>query len=197
MSQNYLSQKELIIASSNKGKVKEFKKLLESFPLRISSQPEGIYLEETGKTFQENARLKALTLAQITGKLSLADDSGLCVDALNGAPGIYSARFGNTDEERISRLLYQMKLIKKRNANFHSALCIASPKKEILLEVEGISEGVITTKKRGVKGFGYDPIFEVISIGLTYAEMSVEQKFTFGHRGKAFKQLEPLIKKIL
>ena len=195
--ENNLSELCLVIGSSNSGKIKEFRNLLSNFPFKILSQPEGLSVEEDGKTFAENARLKAIAVANMTGKLSLADDSGLTVKALSGAPGIYSARYANTDQERIFRLLKEMKDCDDRSARFHSALCIAKPNNDVLIEVEGICEGLITSSPRGSYGFGYDPIFEVFGTRLTFAEMKTEQKKALSHRGKAFQLLEIELRRIL
>ena len=186
----------LVIASGNLGKIKEFRQLLSYLPITVNGQPESVQVEETGQTFMENARLKALSVAHATRKWSLADDSGLSVDALFGAPGVHSARFASSDDERIRRLLREMEHVDVRSAHFISAICIASPKGEILLEVEGKCEGMITKEPRGNKGFGYDPIFEVLDTGLTFAEMEASDKQSFSHRGKAFKLLEPGLKKL-
>tara|TARA_Y100001968_G_C19341024_1_gene709494 strand:- start:12 stop:593 length:582 start_codon:yes stop_codon:yes gene_type:complete len=186
----------LIIASSNHGKVKEFRDLLAEFPFNIFAQPDGLEINETGSSFVENARIKALAVSELTGEWALADDSGLCVDALNGAPGIYSARFAQTDLERIKRLLKEMAHFKNRNATFKSAICIAD-KGKILLEVEESCHGLITNTPRGKEGFGYDPIFEVIELGKTFAEMGIDLKKKFGHRGRAFQSIQPGIKNLL
>ena len=186
----------LVIASSNLGKVEEFQKFFSSFPLSLVSQPNDLNINETGKTFAQNASIKALAVSNFTGELSLADDSGLSIKSLGGAPGIYSSRYANTDQERIQRVLKELAPFKNRDAIFCSALCIASPKGEILLEVEGRCEGLITYEPRGSNGFGYDPIFEVKSIGLTFAEMTKAQKQALGHRGKAFQSLIPGLKKL-
>ncbi len=187
----------LFIASGNLGKIKEFKDLFSLYPLTLCGQPDGFQVEETGQTFQENARLKALAVAKKTGSLSLADDSGLSVDSLGGEPGVHSARYAKNDEERIRRLLSEMEPFGNRYAHFTSALCIASPDDHILIEVEGRCDGVITKTPRGENGFGYDPIFEVKDTGLTFAEMETQKKLLFGHRGNAFKLLEPRLKKYL
>ncbi len=187
----------IIIASKNPGKIKEFRRLLSEFPVKILAQPDSIDIEETGETFAENARLKALKIATLTGEWSLADDSGLCVNALAGAPGIYSARYANSDPERINRLLKELQLIDDRSAFFISALCIASPQQSILLEVEGRCQGLITNLPRGNYGFGYDPIFEEQSTGLTFAEMEASQKEKLGHRGRAFSSLKPGLRNLL
>jgi len=186
----------LVIASSNEGKIKEFKKLLGGFPFKLLTQPLGLEIEETGKTFNKNARIKAIAVSRETGSLSLADDSGLSVEALGGAPGIYSSRYANSDDERIKKLLAELKPFPNRKAKFECALCIASGEK-VLLEVTGFCEGLITFNPRGKNGFGYDPIFEVSGLGETFAEMNYEKKKQISHRGNAFKLLKPELKRIL
>ena len=186
----------LVIASGNKGKIAEFKKLLDDFPFDLMTQPVGFEIEETGSTFMENARIKAIAVSQVKGNLSLADDSGLSVESLGGAPGIYSSRYANSDEKRIEKLLAELKPFQNRKAKFECALCIASGGKA-LIEVSGFCEGLITLSPRGANGFGYDPIFEVSGLGETYAEMNHEQKKHIGHRGNAFKLLIPELKKLL
>ncbi len=186
----------LVIASSNEGKVQEFKKLLSSYPLLVVGQPEGLEVEEIGKRFIDNARLKAIAAARLTGEIALADDSGLCVEALGGAPGVHSARYANTDRERISRLLNQMKDFSNRSAFFLAALCVVSPNGKVLLEVEGRCDGFITIQPRGNGGFGYDPIFKAKATGLTFSEMGFNQKQKISHRALAFQALIPGLKKI-
>ena len=186
----------LVIASGNEGKIIEFKKLLDDFPLDLLSQPDGFEVEETGKTFRDNARIKAIAVSKETGCLSLADDSGLSVEALGGAPGIYSSRYANSDKERIEKLLLELQPFQNRKAKFECALCIASGEK-VLIEVTGFCEGTITFNPKGKNGFGYDPIFEVLGLGQTFAEMQDAQKKLVGHRGNAFKLLKPELKKLL
>ena len=186
----------LVIASGNKGKIGEFKKLLDDFPIDLLTQPVGFEIEETGNTFMENARIKAIAVSQLTGNLSLADDSGLSVEALGGAPGIYSSRYASSDKQRIEKLLAELKPFSNRKAKFECALCIASGEK-VLIEVSGFCEGLITFFPKGENGFGYDPIFEVPGLGETYAEMDHEKKKHIGHRGNAFKLLIPELKQLL
>ena len=186
----------LVIASGNQGKIEEFKKLLDDFTFDLLTQPVGFEIEETGNTFMENARIKAIAVSQATGNLSLADDSGLSVEALGGAPGIYSSRYANSDKERIDKLLTELKPFSNRKAKFECALCIASGEK-VLIEVSGFCEGLITFFPKGQNGFGYDPIFEVSGLGETYAEMDHEKKKHIGHRGNAFKLLIPKLKQLL
>lgn len=190
------SKTSLVVASGNLGKIAEFRELLSDLPLNIIPQPADLVVNETGITFHENARIKALAASSYTEEWALADDSGLSVEALDGAPGIHSARYANTDTERINRLLKELELFQNRDAIFTAALCVAHEGK-ILLEVEGRCEGVITRVPRGKGGFGYDPIFEVKGLGITFAEMGIEKKKLFGHRGRAFKLLFPGLKKLL
>jgi XTP/dITP diphosphohydrolase len=187
----------LVIASSNAGKVREFDHLLAALHLEIRPQPEGLEVEETGATFAENARLKATAVARATGCWALADDSGLSVSALGGAPGVHSARYATTDEARIGRLLRELAGTDDRSAQFTAALTVADPSGAIRLEVEGICAGEILEESRGTGGFGYDPVFFVPEEGLTYAEMDKQLKGRIGHRGKAFALLAPQLRALL
>ena len=189
--------KTLVIASGNAGKIREFEGLLKALPVKVRPQPEGLEVEETGTTFAANARLKAIAVARATGEWALADDSGLSVDALDGAPGVHSARYAPTDPERIARLLTALNGSSQRKAHFCAALCIAAPDGRVLLEVEGRCQGQITRTARGEQGFGYDPIFEVDGTELTFAEMPLAEKKQHGHRGRAFAALEPQLRELL
>ena len=189
--------KTLVIASGNAGKIREFEGLLKALPVNVRPQPEGLEVEETGTTFAANARLKAIAVARATGEWALADDSGLSVDALDGAPGVHSARYAPTDPERIARLLTALNGSSQRKAHFCAALCIAAPDGRVLLEVEGRCQGQITRTARGEQGFGYDPIFEVDGTGHTFAEMPLAEKKQHGHRGRAFAALEPQLRELL
>jgi XTP/dITP diphosphohydrolase len=197
----------LVIASGNAGKIREFAHLLTSLPLTVLAQPEGLEVEETGSSFAANARLKAEAVARATGHWALADDSGLAVAALDGAPGVHSARYADTDAARIARLLRELGeadrrrqeqgLPSDRRAAFVAALAVADPSGAIRLEVEGRCEGVILESPRGSGGFGYDPVFFVPEAGLSYAEMDKGLKGRIGHRGRAFTQLEPELRELL
>ena len=166
-------------------------------PVSSTSKPSGWGCTLTGTTFAANARLKAQAVAAATGEWALADDSGLSVDALDGAPGVHSARYAPTDPERIARLLKAMNGSDQRQGYFCAALCIAAPDGTILLEVEGRCDGLITAAPRGDQGFGYDPIFEVAGTGRTFAEMPLAEKKQHGHRGKAFSLLAPKLRQLL
>lgn len=188
--------KKLVVATGNPGKLKEMQEYLIDLPWQLELKPAVIDIEETGTTFIANARLKASEVAKAVGKWAIADDSGLAVDALDGAPGIYSARYGQTDQERIERLLRELKDISNRQAKFICAVAIANPDGEIVLETEGICPGEILYFPRGDHGFGYDPIFFVPTQQQTFAEMSASTKGKVSHRGIAFAQLIPELKKL-
>ncbi|GAX36732.1 RdgB/HAM1 family non-canonical purine NTP pyrophosphatase [Nodularia sp. NIES-3585] len=181
----------LVVATGNPGKLRELQAYLANSGWELTLKPEALEIEETGETFAANACLKASQIAQATGQWAIADDSGLAVDALNGAPGIYSARYGSNDSERIARLLRELGNAVNRQAQFVCAVAIARPDGTIALESEGICRGEILHAPRGEGGFGYDPIFYVLEKQLTFAEMSRELKGSISHRGKALKALVP------
>jgi XTP/dITP diphosphohydrolase len=192
----------LVIASGNAGKVREFGALLADLGLDTQPQPEGLEVEETGNSFADNARLKAEAVARATGCWALADDSGLSVEALGGAPGVHSARYADSDSARIERLLRELSDVGAssptvRSAHFTAALALANPQGEIVLEVEGICPGTILEAPRGSGGFGYDPVFFVPEAELTFAEMPHSQKAALGHRGRAFAALKPRLEALL
>lgn len=192
-----LSMTTLVIASGNQGKIREFSRLLADLPLTIEPMPAGLAIEETGSTFTDNARLKAIAVAQATSQWALADDSGLCVAALGGAPGVQSARYADSDTARIARLLQELDGASDRSAHFTAALAVADPSGAVVLEVEGHCPGLILEAERGSGGFGYDPIFLVPETGLSFAEMDAATKGRLGHRGRAFALLEPRLRALL
>ena len=187
----------IMIATGNLGKVKEFEAMFAQAGYRVKTlrdYPELPDVKETGKTFEENARLKAETIANILQCHVLADDSGLTVDALGGLPGIYSARFAGEEKNDASnnaKLLYELTDVpdKKRGAQFHCTLVFAAPKKQSLV-VEDQWNGRIGRIPRGDGGFGYDPLFVVEGMEKTAAELSSEEKNTISHRAKALKKLK-------
>jgi XTP/dITP diphosphohydrolase len=192
----------LVIASGNAGKVREFGALLADLGLETRPQPEGLEVEETGATFAANAKLKAQAVAQATGQWALADDSGLSVDALGGAPGVHSARYASSDIARIERLLQELATAgalspTTRSARFTAALALANPAGEVVLEVEGHCPGQILEAPRGTGGFGYDPVFFVPEADQTFAEMPHSLKAQLGHRGRAFALLKPQLQGLL
>lgn len=194
----------LILASGNAGKLREFTALLAGLPLEVRPQPAGLEVEENGSSFAANARLKAEAVARATGHWALADDSGLSVDALGGAPGIHSARYAASDGERIARLLRELEAAGStaagaadRSATFTAALAVADPDGQTVLEVEGRCPGRILEAPRGDGGFGYDPVFWVPEADLTFAEMDPELKRRLGHRGRALEALLPRLRELL
>ncbi len=187
------SPHELLIATGNKGKIAELQLLLASLPLCLRSLAEfpGVAeVEETGTTFSDNAILKASAYAGQTGLWALADDSGLEVDALNGAPGVFSARYGGaglTDGERLERLLEELSLCapQERRARFVSVIAIADPQGQIVNISMGECEGQIARAPRGTGGFGYDPVFVPDGYGQTFGELPPEIKQNISHRALA------------
>lgn len=189
--------KNLIVATSNPGKLQEMQDYLTGIPWQLQLKPPSLEIEETGTTFRENAILKSSLVAKALGEWAIADDSGLAVNALNGRPGIYSARYGQDDSDRISRLLEELGDNLDRRAQFVCAVAIANPQGEIVLESQGICQGEILSGAQGENGFGYDPIFYVPSAKKTFAEMSPEMKRQLSHRGLAFAQILPKLRAYL
>ena len=185
-----------MIASGNPYKVAEIRSMLDSVDLEVRQQPDGLEIEETGLTYLDNARLKAETVARLTGCWALADDSGLEVDALGGAPGLFSARYAPTDHERIHRLLRELGSTPYRSASFNSAMALADPRGVIQAESQGICRGEILTTAVG-HGGGYDPIFWVREAGMTYAQMPQHLKDKIGSRGKAARALAAELRGLL
>jgi XTP/dITP diphosphohydrolase len=186
----------LIVATGNPGKVQEMSAYLAETPWELKLKPASLEIEETGSTFLENAALKASQVAAATGEWAIADDSGLQVNALGGAPGLYSARYGNSDADRIARLLREMEGQTDRRAQFVCAVAIARPDGSIAFQTEGICSGEIATSPAGAGGFGYDPIFYVPEYGMTYAEMPPDLKHRISHRGLAFAALLPELERL-
>ncbi|BAD78475.1 hypothetical protein syc0285_d [Synechococcus elongatus PCC 6301] len=153
--------KPLVVATGNPGKLQELQAYLAESGWTLQLKPADLEIEETGQTFAENAALKAQQTAIATGEWAIADDSGLSVDALNGAPGLFSARWGHSDRDRIDRLLRELTGHEQRTAAFICAIAVASPQGNIVLAVEGHCPGEILTAPQGAGGFGYDPIFWV------------------------------------
>lgn len=190
----------LLLATTNRHKLDEFRAIFSNLPFTLLSLHDiqlDMDVEETGTTFRENAELKARAYAHASGMLSLADDSGLEIDALGGAPGVYSARFAGreaTYQERFDILLTQLKdvPVEQRTARFRCVISLAEPS-GYLRSVDGTIEGVIADAPRGNNGFGYDPIFLVPALGQTTAEISPEQKNQISHRGRAARLARALL----
>lgn len=191
-----LNMRSLLVATQNPGKLAEMQFYLKDLPWKLELMPHGLDINETGSSFRENAAIKAKQAAQTTGQWAIADDSGLEVKALNGAPGIYSARYAKTDHERINRILSELKDQTNRAAQFVCAIAISDPSGKIMVEGEGICKGEILHQPRGEGGFGYDPIFWVPDCQQSYAEMTKSQKRAISHRGKAFDSILPSLKKL-
>ncbi len=195
--------KEILIATTNKGKVADFKTLLTPLGISVKSlldYKDLIDIEETGATFTENAILKAEAMSKHFNTNVIADDSGLAIDALQGRPGVYSARYAGVeknDQANMMKVLEELQGIptNKRTARFHCVLALAIPN-DVTKTVEGTCEGVIATSPIGDQGFGYDPIFFLPDIGKTMAQLSKEEKNQISHRANAFKQLIGLLESI-
>lgn len=197
----------LLLATTNQGKLREYCHLLKGLPFEmVTPAGEGIDItvDEKKKTFEENARLKATTYSRLSGLVTLADDSGLEVDALGGGPGIISARFAGeqaSDKDRIEHLLARLKEVpwEKRTARFKCVIAIATPEGRTEL-CDGECQGLIAFQPKGENGFGYDPVFYLPEFGKTVAELSLETKNQVSHRGKAarkaYRILERLAEKV-
>ena len=183
-----------ILASNNRGKLREMKAILAETGAEVVSQREAgadFEAEETGTTFEENALIKARAACAALGEPAIADDSGLCVDALGGAPGVYSARYGGckTDPERLALLLKNLGDEKNREAKFVSCIACVFPNGDVLT-ARGECPGTITAAPRGENGFGYDPVFELPGTGKTMAQLTEEEKNAVSHRGRALKAFQ-------
>ncbi|MBF0594936.1 MAG: XTP/dITP diphosphatase [Candidatus Omnitrophica bacterium] len=195
---------ELLVATKNKGKVREIADLLAPCGIKVVSlldcgpMPE---IVEDGLTFRANAAKKAVVIAQHTGKLVMGEDSGLAVDALDGRPGVYSARYSGddaTDEKNNDKLLLELADVphEKRTARYHSAIALAD-KDRLIDVVEGTCEGVITTERRGTNGFGYDPLFLIPAHQKTFGELPLAVKQTMSHRANALRLFLKLLERYL
>ena len=196
----YLISGRLLLGTNNQAKVREYRILLEGIPCEVVTPAEvglNLDIDESGTTFEENASLKAVAYSSMSSLTTLADDSGLEVDALNGEPGVLSARYageGASDKQRIEYLLAKMAGIpwEDRDARFRCVIAIASPDGEVTL-CQGECPGVIALEPRGEGGFGYDPVFYLPQLGKTMAELSMAEKNEVSHRGKAAKEARRLL----
>lgn len=178
---------QIVLATSNPHKVEEINAITKDLGIEFVLPPEGFDPVENGETFEQNALLKAKEANRLTNMPSLADDSGLCVNAFGGGPGIYSARYADTPEERISKLLNELKDVPfgKRNAKFVCAMVLLDKNGEVLLSTKGECSGKIGFESKGKNGFGYDPVFIVDGTNLTMAELSEDEKNKISHRALA------------
>jgi XTP/dITP diphosphohydrolase len=199
-----LWMRKLLIATHNQGKAREYRELLAGLPLEVTYlDAEGITheVDETGATMEENARLKAREYAQLSGLWTWADDSGLEVDALDGAPGVYSARYageGKTDADRYRKLLDALTGVPwdKRTARFRCAVALASPEGDMRV-TEGVCEGVIAFGPAGSNGFGYDPVFYMPEHNATMAQLPQEVKNRVSHRARASQKALVVLEELL
>lgn len=199
-----IKRNKLLLATNNPGKLKEMSVLLSELALEVTTPLEqGIHLEvdESGKTFEANAKLKAEAFSSFSGLMSLSDDSGLEVDVLKGEPGVMSARYAGpnaSDQDRVQYLLDKLKGIPlgRRSARFRCVMAISRPGEEVEI-FEGVCEGVIGEEPKGSGGFGYDPIFYIPSLGVNMAELSIENKNSISHRGIASRKVRQYLSAIL
>ena len=198
-------KRRLLVATRNAGKVVEYADLLAALDvdwLSLDDAGVSIDVEETGASFRANAALKAQAYATMTGLLTLADDSGLEVDALDGAPGIYTARYGGpglTPVQRYEYLLHNLADVPwaHRSARFRCVIALAAEDKGLLATADGVCEGMITRKPSGDGGFGYDPVFYLPERGLTMAQLPSSEKHVISHRGRALRAIEPVLTGLL
>lgn len=196
--------KQVIIATKNKGKAKDFEAIFNPYGfevLTLHDVANDMDIEETGITFEENAVLKAEALAERLQTFVIADDSGLAIDALNGAPGVYSARYAGeekSDDANMQKVLTELDGVEdeKRTARFCCAIALAGPNMETKTAF-GTCEGVIAHDKKGTNGFGYDPIFFVPTLGKMMAELLPSEKAAISHRGNAIKKIEAELPNLL
>jgi len=196
--------KKIIIATGNKGKAKEFESMFAPLGYQVLTLHDlegAVDVEETGSTFEENAILKAESLCEQFQTMVIADDSGLMIDALNGRPGVYSARYAGeekSDDANMKKVLEELKDVPKeqRTARFYCALAVARPGEETLT-VSGTVEGYIQSERQGEYGFGYDPIFYVPSLKKTMAQLRPEEKNAISHRANALATLKTTLHKLL
>ena len=191
----------LVLASKNKKKLVEMNEILSHLGIEVCSEAEAgvdVEVEETGTTFEENSLLKAQAVMEASGLPAIADDSGLCVDALNGAPGIYSARYGgvDSDQARYRLLLENLRGAGARTAHFHTAIVCCFPNGD-RLDAAGDCFGTIAYAPQGDNGFGYDPVFFVPELRKTFAQLTPEEKNAISHRGNALRAFAAELKTYL
>ena len=184
----------IVLASSNEHKVKEINAIIEGYDFEFILPPAGFDPIENGKTFEENSLIKAKEAWNLSKTWTLADDSGLCIDALDGAPGIHSARYAETPQKRIDRVLKEMNGKTNRSARFKCCMTLINPKGDVEFSYTGVCEGSIVESQRGINGFGYDPIFLINGSNRTMAELSDEEKNRISHRSIALNKILEYLK---
>lgn len=185
---------EIVLGSSNPHKVKEINKIVGNADMTFILPPYSFDPDETGTTFAENSLIKAKAAWELSHDWSLADDSGLCIDALGGKPGIYSARYAETPQKRIERVLRELDGIENRKAHFICHMTLINPKGDVALSCEGVCKGTIIKEAKGTNGFGYDPIFLPDGYDKTIAELPEDEKNRISHRSKALSQVIEYLK---
>jgi XTP/dITP diphosphohydrolase len=204
VAESNLAMRKLLVATNNPGKLREYACLLDGLPVALTTPAEqalALEVDETGRTFAENAILKARAFAEASGLLTLADDSGLEVDALKGAPGVRSARYageGASDEDRYRLLLRNLVDVPEggRTARFRCIVAVATPQ-GVVHTAEGTCQGVIGFEPRGRHGFGYDPVFYMPERGQTMAELPPQVKNQISHRARAAQAARPILRRLL
>lgn len=190
-----MNKKRIILATQNPNKLKEMQAIFKHYNIEIISPPSDFDPIESGKTFHENAYIKASEASKLLGFPSLADDSGLAIEELNGEPGIHSARYAPTNEERIQKVLKNLKNKENRNAKFVCSMVLTDENGNILHSTLGECEGEIIKEKIGENGFGYDPIFFIPELNKTMAELTMSEKNKVSHRSKALKAMIEYLQK--
>ena len=191
-----------VLASQNQHKLAEMRSILSAHGVEVVLEADlGLHVdvEETGTTFAENALLKARAVMEASGLPAIADDSGVCCDALNGAPGVYSARYGGPEYDDVGRyklLLANMRGARTRTAHFTSCIACVFPNGDVI-EAEGICPGTIAFAPQGTGGFGYDPVFYLPELRKTYAQLTPEEKAAVSHRGKALEVFDKKLQEYL
>lgn len=184
----------IVFATGNPHKLEEINEISKGSGIEFILPPAGFNPEENGSTFEENSFIKAKEASRLSGMISLADDSGLCVEALNGAPGLFSARYAGTQQEKIDKILNELEPHKNRNAKFVCVMTLVDEKGQFLYVSHGECHGEIAKSQSGINGFGYDPVFVVKNTNKTMAEMSEDEKNLISHRGNALREMISFIK---
>lgn len=190
---------DIILGTGNEHKVFEINTIVKSLGydnITFIPAPSGFDPVENGSTFEENSLIKAREAARLSGMVSLADDSGLCIDALNGAPGLYSARYAGSQDEKIARILSELQGVEDRKAKFVCCMTLVDKDGQVMHTTRGECHGQIIKERKGVNGFGYDPVFLPDGFDITLAEMSEEGKNEISHRGRALTKMLEYVSKL-
>ena len=184
----------IVFATANPHKLQEVNAICKNAEVEFILPQKDFNPVEDGNTFEENSLIKAKEAYRVSKTFCLADDSGLCVEALNGAPGLHSARYAGTQDEKINKLLNELKNVENRNAKFVCCMTLLNEKGETIFQTAGECKGSIVTDRKGINGFGYDPIFMVDGYNQTMAELSEDEKNTISHRANALNQVLNFLK---